>query len=134
MIDLSSIQSAECGAVVVHSLTTQRKQVAVMGLATGKKSAFSRAGGVAGSSAVCLAEMAVSRFVICYYAAGSPSESGALPAARRFASCRSLAGGAAGDLGAAEFTEGRRGSRTLRERSHLIHYAEKKIFTLPNEL
>ena len=116
-----------------YSLTGSVQRVAVIGLSTGKMSTLSRAGGAA-LRTVCLAEMAGTRFVICYVQAGAPSESVALPAARRFTSCWSLAGGAAADLGAAEIQEGGRGSRTLRERSHLIHYAEKKIFTLPHEL
>lgn len=133
MIDLSLNQAAECGAVLSYSLTGSVQRMAVMGLATGKMSTLSRAGGAA-LRTVCLAEMAASRFVICYLLAGAPSESGALPAARLFASCRSLAGGAAGELVGAEIQEGGRGARAVRERSHLIHYAEKKIFTLPNEL
>lgn len=118
----------------MHSLTCHGRQAAGMGLATGKMYTLSRADGAAGSSAFDLAKMAASRFVICYPVAVSPSESGGLPAARWLASCRMLAGGAAADLGAAEFTEGGRGSGAVRERSYLIHYAEKKIFTLPNEL
>ena len=137
MTELSSNQREGCGAVLSYSVTCQREQVAVMGLAPGKMSPLSRAGAGAlgaGLSAFDLAEMARTRFVICYLLAGAPGESSALPAARRFTSCRSLAGGAAADLGAVEIQEGGRGSRTLRERSHLIHYAEKKIFTLPHEL
>ena len=112
MIDLSSNRAAECGAVILHSMTCQPWPVAVMGLATGKMSLLSRAGGAAlrtGSSAFDLAEMAASRFVICYLRAGAPSESVALPAARRFTSSWSLAGGAAGERVGADIQEGGEG-------------------------
>ena len=131
MTELSSSRAARCGALLLHSLTCQREQVAGMGLAAGKKSALSRTGGVAGSSAFDQGKMATNRFVICYLAAFCVGESVLAAGFRWFLSWPMAGPVAAADLGAAEIQEGGRGSGAVRVRSHLIHFKGEKIFTLP---
>lgn len=96
----------------MHSSTRDARAVPVMGFTTGKKSALSRTVGAAmqaGSSGADLGGMVVNRFVICCLSSALLGKSRGIVAARLFAGCRSLAGGAGAGLGLAVLTEGGEG-------------------------
>jgi len=134
MTDLHSFTGC-CGAIATGIVHAQQVAGSRMGSATGEKSAL--CAGAAGRASWAqieggtAGELGRTRFVICYYLRPSLGEM-ALSAGFRWLLGLAKAGPAAVGAGlAVQFQEGGRGSRTLRARSHLIHFKGEKIFTLP---